>query len=145
MISSEPRQIETYLDLVDLASEVEEREGCYYDVRFEIEKDLNIELQDDIDSQRFDARIQRSPLNTWICTDTEVGLFAYYLDGRLVGFSYLGFRKGLIQFKWINRESAQDVRRAIFEMGNTFDASTIDDSPIDPEWTRKRVFYGYWD
>ncbi len=46
-----------------------------------------------IELERGMERIAIYPLKTWICTDTEVGYRAYFLDGELIAVGYKPARR----------------------------------------------------
>ena len=46
----------------------------------------------DIELERGKERIGIYPLKTWVCTDTEVGYRAYFLDGELIAVGYKPYR-----------------------------------------------------
>jgi len=46
-----------------------------------------------IEIERGQERIGIYPLKTWICTDTEVGYRAYFLDGELIAVGYKPYRR----------------------------------------------------
>lgn len=143
-------QITKYSDLIALAASNNNRECCLYDSFDALTEELNVTLDYAVlgtVSAELEDRLQLSPLNTWYCS-SWVGLYAYYLDNELIGFSYLPYSKAKPIFRWISRELAIKLKKAIYEVAASFEVLTIhvlDDSPIDPEWIRERTFHGYWD
>lgn len=64
-------------------------------------------------SEEFNERVKVMPINTWICTDTWVGVNAYYLDGEFVALSFKSARKVRTEFKWTSVEAATKVQALI--------------------------------
>jgi hypothetical protein len=64
-------------------------------------------------SEAFNERVKVMPVNTWICTDTLVGVNSYYLDGEFVALSFQSARKSKTEFKWTSIESATKVQALI--------------------------------
>lgn len=54
------------------------------------------------------------PIQSWICTDTRVGLFAYFFDQEFVCISYQPYRKSDINFYWKSQQS-RDLVKAFIE------------------------------
>jgi hypothetical protein len=142
-----------YSDLIDLAATISDREpmSYEYDLFYALAQDLSLGCDwgrlDEVATELGDL-FQISPINTWYCSSSRVGLIAYYLDNELIGFSYLAFRKASPIFRWVSIELVLKLKKAIYECVAKLENAEInmlDDSPIDPEWTRARVFVGYWD
>ena len=64
-------------------------------------------------SDAFNQRVKVIPVNTWFCTDTLVGVNAYYLDGQFVALSFQRYRKSHVEFKWTSIEDATKVQALI--------------------------------
>lgn len=67
-------------------------------------------------SEAFNERVKCRCINTWTCTDTLVGLNAYYLDNEFVAFSFQSARKSDIHFYWVSLEIAKRVKTFILEL-----------------------------
>lgn len=96
---------------------------------------LNINLCYDWDKE-FSSRMRKLWLASWICTDTRVGLAVYELDGRPVAVSTQSARKNDEAIHFLSKESAEQVRKVIFEllckegtMPNVLDSLDSDVSP----------------
>ncbi len=61
----------------------------------------------------FAERVKEVPLNTWMCTDTMVGLYAYFFDGQFVAISWKPYRKSAERLFWESEELAQWVKKFI--------------------------------
>ncbi len=51
-----------------------------------------------------DKRLQKKWFKSWICTDTEVGISVYFLDGEVVCVSWQPYRKSDEEFWFISEE-----------------------------------------
>lgn len=87
-------------------------------------------------SEAFNERVKRLPINTWICTDTEVGVNAYYFDGELVALSFQSARKSDVEFRWLSEPLAAQVRDFIISLNkDAFRVSLLKlDAEIDADW-----------
>jgi hypothetical protein len=56
-----------------------------------------------------DTRLKAYFIKTWYCTDSWVGIRAYFLDGEFVALSNQSGRKGDEDFEFVNKESAKKV------------------------------------
>lgn len=61
-------------------------------------------------NSEFCKRVQGYYLIKWLCTDTYVGLVAYYLDDEPVAVSMQNARKSDTNYEFINKEAAEKVR-----------------------------------
>lgn len=59
---------------------------------------------------KVDERIREYPIATWYCTDTQVGLFAIWFDGRPVASAFQQARKADKHIQWVSEEDANEVR-----------------------------------
>ena len=57
----------------------------------------------------FAERVKAVPIYTWYCTDTTVGIFAFFLDSELVCLSFQAGRKLDENFYWLSKEAAKSV------------------------------------
>ena len=67
-------------------------------------------------SDEFDERVTMFEVNAWMCTDTLVGVYAYYFDGEFVALSFQSARKNDKEFAWVSKEKADQVRKFIHEL-----------------------------
>jgi hypothetical protein len=65
-------------------------------------------------------RYYNQPLVTWICTDTEVGLYAHYFDDKLIAISEQYARKSSQIYRW----SSSDDKQAFEEYLQFMDMSS---------------------
>jgi FPC/CPF motif-containing protein YcgG len=72
----------------------------------------------------FSDRIQQLPLNTWRCTDTMVGLYAYFFDGEFVAISWQPYRKSQTSIFWETPEHAHKVKQFIDTLRHIKDYNT---------------------
>lgn len=55
-------------------------------------------------------------INEWICSDTPVGVYAYFLDGEFVAISTQQARKADVSWLWNSKQSAINVRNFILSL-----------------------------
>ncbi len=89
---------------LDLTGETKPVAWDFYKLGRELELPYNCE---EIEG---DDRFQVKEVNTWMCTDTLVGLFAYFLDGQFVCLRYQPYRKSDSMFIWASQEAAEMTR-----------------------------------
>lgn len=93
--------------------------------------------------EEFDRRVRRIPINTWMCTDTNVGIYAYFFDGEFVALSFQSARKSDINIKWMYTDAARRVRefiRSLRDQDDEIDVKLIvRDEGLDDWWITKRV------
>lgn len=63
-----------------------------------------------------DTRLKCYFIRTWYCTDSYVGLRAYFLDGEFVATSFQGGRKAHQDFEFVSLELAKKVRDYILSL-----------------------------
>lgn len=91
-------------------------------------------------SPEFNERVACAEINTWRCTDTWVGVHAYYFDGEFVALSFQNARKNGKVFRWVSREAANQMRAFI----RTLAEGELEYLVIDPadtvsaDWLRER-------
>jgi hypothetical protein len=61
----------------------------------------------------------------WICTDTRVGIRAYYLNNELVVISAQQGRKCEEEFEWVSKESFENIRNLVLELVKKENAEPI--------------------
>jgi hypothetical protein len=66
--------------------------------------------------QRFGERVKEHFIQKWICTDTWVGMKAYYFDGEPVAASYQSARKNDVRLEFLSKEAALKVRDFILTL-----------------------------
>ncbi len=69
-----------------------------------------------------DFKIECLGISTWICTDTQVGLHAYYFEQEFVGLSTQKYRKSNKNFFWVSEDAYRMVR--------TYLESLVEDQPM---------------
>jgi len=70
--------------------------------------------------------------NTWICTDTEVGIRVWYFDNEPVCISWKPYRKSDETFGWLSKEKFDIVRNyALSLRDENFDYIIVDDETIN--------------
>lgn len=57
-----------------------------------------------------EAGMKEYPLKVWLCTDTIVGLHAYFLDGECVAVSWQTARKSSKNIMFTSRQAANKIR-----------------------------------
>lgn len=98
------------------------------------------------DYRTFGQRVTTADLITWLCTDTQVGLYSYYFDNELVAISYQSARKSDLTLFWVNTESRKTMREFILSIytpeqepdGFWLIDDQIDDAGIDDALENKR-------
>jgi hypothetical protein len=70
---------------------------------------------------------------TWICTDTDVGLRALYLDDKFICYSYQQYRKSDEEFYWVSKE--------VYDRVSKFVRSLVDVDNYDPKFIDKDFFF----
>ena len=63
-----------------------------------------------------DERLKCYFIKRWYCTDSYVGLRAYFLDDELVAFSFQGGRKADESFEFISKDSAKKLREYVYSL-----------------------------
>lgn len=53
----------------------------------------------------FDKRMRAYPIRVWMCTDTMVGIYVYFLDGELVAVSCQSARKSSKTYRFVSDEA----------------------------------------
>ena len=83
-----------------------------------------------------DTRLQAYFLRKWYCTDSYVGLRAYFLDGEFVATSWQSGRKMNEDFTFVSEISAKKVRDyllSLVEEENGIKVNTLSDEELDKE------------
>lgn len=58
-------------------------------------------------------RLKAYPIAVWTCTDTEVGLYAIWLDGKPVGSMSRRYRRSAFDVRWLSKRDADRVRSVV--------------------------------
>ena len=58
-----------------------------------------------------DQRMCYYEVETWICTDTQVGMFLWVLDDEPVCIDYRPYRKSFKQFLWLSKEAFDKTKK----------------------------------
>jgi hypothetical protein len=90
----------------------------------------------------FSQRVKKHWLSKWMCTDTWVGMAAFYMDGEPVAVSRQTARKSDEEIEFISKEAAEKIRKYIVELTADPDDTKLAD--LDAEvgdhytvhWTR---------
>jgi len=64
-------------------------------------------IYESIDMDNF--RLYKKWFESWTCTDTEVGIAVYFLDGEIVCISWQPFRKASEEFWFVSEESGKKL------------------------------------
>ncbi len=75
-------------------------------------------------SSRFNQRMSVQPIYTFMCTDTEVGVQAYFFDGEFCALSFQSSRKSDKEIYWKDKEIAVKVREYILSLQD-YDATDL--------------------
>jgi hypothetical protein len=67
-------------------------------------------------SEEFSRRVKKHWINSWLCTDTVVGLAVYVMDGKPVAVSEQTSRKGDEEIKFISKEARDAVIAFLLEI-----------------------------
>lgn len=75
-------------------------------------------------SSSFNQRMSVQPIYTFMCTDTEVGIQAYFFDGEFCALSFQATRKSDKRIYWKDKEIAVKVREYILSLQD-YDATDL--------------------
>jgi hypothetical protein len=79
--------------------------------------DLNLDdFYAKFDYHTFGQRVTTAGLITWLCTDTQVGLYAYYFGNELVAISYQSARKSDLNLFWVSTELREKMREFVLSL-----------------------------
>jgi len=95
--------VENILKTIDRS----QMERAYVDFHEMCEKEF--EIYEYLTQTQVPLRLTYCYYHTWMCTDTYVGIRAWYFDGEPVCISYKPYRKSNEKFYWINKESFENV------------------------------------
>ena len=68
------------------------------------------------DDYCYSVRMTEAQLVSWMCSDTLVGIMAYYLDSELVSISFQPARKSNCELYWVSSETREKMRAFIFSL-----------------------------
>lgn len=94
-------------------------------------------LQDNAFDEDVSGRLTFKPAVTWICTDTEVGLYVIFLDQQPVATGFKRFRTSGTQFVWKSQESFEQTRAFVLSLMSVND---IEAPYVEEEDTLKYIF-----
>ena len=100
-------------DIIKAAENSLKQEGC--DFIDEFSEDLGVEGFIGW-SAEFGVRVKYVNINTWICTDTEVGLRLFYFDENPIAFMWQSARRSGKNITWVNAHSRKEVRDFIISI-----------------------------
>lgn len=83
-----------------------------------------------------DERLKCYFIKTWYCSDSYVGIRAYFLDGKFVAISTQKGRKDDEHFEFVSLEIAKEVRDYLLtltEKEDTFKVSVLTDDELSQE------------
>lgn len=88
------------------------------------------------DYDLFESRLKKYWVSSWMCTDTIVGLAAYYLDNQLVAVSAQPARKSDENIFFISQPAADLVEKFVSDLEEKSAFITIADleTPLDDFW-----------
>lgn len=66
--------------------------------------------------EKFGTRVKKHWIYNWYCTDSYVGLAAYYMDGEPVAVSFQSGRKSDEEIEFVSKEAAGKVRDFILTL-----------------------------
>jgi hypothetical protein len=78
-----------------------------------------------------DERLESYWFASWICTDTEVGFKAYFLDNEPVAISTKKYRKSNEEFKWVSKEAYKNVKDYLMSLDEP-SIDYIEDCDVTP-------------
>lgn len=84
----------------------------------------------------FNIRMRAVAVNKWYCTDTWVGVYAYYFDGEFVALSFQRGRKWDTSFRWVD---IMDARRVY-----SYIRSLAHEQPVAGLINREELIEGFW-
>jgi len=80
--------------------------SCHYTVAEELEIWSFFSYQEN-------TKLACYPVHTWLCTDTHVGVYAYFLEDEFVALSTQEARKCDVEFEWASISAYNAVERYI--------------------------------
>lgn len=99
----------TLRELLDLFTPTHENQDTWVNLEH-ISRAVHIPDWMYVDDNGKNTRLTRHWIECWCCTDTWVGIAAWYLDGELVGIDTQPYRKSDPIVEFVNEESAVKVK-----------------------------------
>ena len=70
--------------------------------------------------------------DTWVCTDSQVGLRVWYLDNEPVCISFMPYRKSTESFQWISKDLFLKVEGYLNSLvSKDFDINIVDEGVLE--------------
>jgi hypothetical protein len=89
-------------------------------------------------NEKFEERVVSVAINEWLCTDTMVGVYAIYMDGKFVALSMQSARKNYVDYYWQSQADADAMRKFIRSLSDQDDPLVV--NLIKPE----KTFPAWW-
>lgn len=83
--------------------------------------------------RKFGERVKKHWIYNWMCTDTWVGLAAYYMDGEPVAVSFQSARKNSENIEFISKEAGYKVRDFIVSLMEPEEAPSFAVADLEEE------------
>lgn len=87
-----------------------------------------------IEQPQDSVRLTYCYYESWICTDSRVGLKVWYFDDEPVCISYKFSRKGYVDYVWLSKEDFHKVRNYIHSLKyqeNRYDILILNDQYVN--------------
>lgn len=98
-------------------SEKNKDDSCVWDLSV-FQRELDI-YQESVMQDQNNPRLMGYWVANRYCTDSYVGLRAYFFDGKFAAISFQGGRKSDENFEWASEEIAYEIRNYILSLGVT--------------------------
>lgn len=97
-------------------------------------------------SEVFNQRITQYPIQEWMCTDTLVGIHAYFMDGEPVAISVQVGRKRRKEIDFLSKEAADKVRSLLLTLlaREASEPSIISLDKDLPDFAEDHSYAGYF-
>lgn len=93
------------------------------------------------DNIPIDNRLTKKWFESWICTDTQVGIAVYFLDDELVCISWQPYRKSDEEFWFISEKLAKKVYDYLLNLSKKEQLFTLIDKLPNLEEFSKKIDY----
>ena len=107
--------IEKIIENLD-KSEKNKDDSCVWDLSV-FQRELDI-CQESVMQDKDNPRLMGYWVANRYCTDSYVGLRAYFFDGKFAALSFQGGRKSDENFEWASEEIAYDIRNYILSLSD---------------------------
>ena len=97
-------------------------------------------------SEEFSKRMLKHWVQSWICTDTRVGIAVYCLDGEVVAVSHQPARKSDEVLQFLSKPAAMKVTRLLIqlrEQQNPEEYPLLDFESSTPDYENVRGQWGF--